>query len=127
MSDEDVCLFRFLFEDSAQHSWFQFMREIVANGHNVKQFHCGWTTNGLPCNAIVLGMEVPNHLRTVHGVNAAQRIECLWDQCGEDLNRACLIRHVQEKHLEFRWPCPKCGRIWTREGLMHAHRANCEG
>ncbi|KAF8442272.1 hypothetical protein L210DRAFT_3203324 [Boletus edulis BED1] len=99
--------------------------ELVAIGLGLKQYYCGWTTNGVPCNTALLGQDVPLHLKTAHGANDTPRIECSWGNCGEVLNKGCLVRHVQEKHLEYRWPCPRCGAVFSRRGVMDTHRATC--
>jgi hypothetical protein len=126
--DYDVFIYPFSLDQRAEPDFiFQDSCELVAIGFGLKEYCCGWTFNGLPCNALVLGQDFPTHLKTVHRTNDTPRLECLWSGCGEVLNKECLVRHVQENHLEYRWPCPnpKCDRIFTRRGVLDTHRAAC--
>ncbi|KAN0092690.1 hypothetical protein V8E55_003474 [Tylopilus felleus] len=99
--------------------------ELVAIALGLKQFRCAWAANGSPCNVSILGQDISSHLKTVHGANDTPKIVCMWGACGEMLNKGCVVRHVQEKHLEYRWPCPKCGAVFNRRGVMDTHRATC--
>ncbi|KAG8212953.1 hypothetical protein J3R82DRAFT_11319, partial [Butyriboletus roseoflavus] len=99
--------------------------ELIAIGLGLKQYRCEWSTNGRECGALIQGHDVPLHLKIIHRVNETPRLVCLWGNCGDGLNKGCLVRHVQEKHLEYRWPCPRCGALFTRRGVMDAHRATC--
>ncbi|KAG9315378.1 hypothetical protein JVU11DRAFT_4525 [Chiua virens] len=101
--------------------------QLVANSLGLNQYFCGWITDGQRCNVLVLGEDVTDHLRAAHnsGEYEGERLTCLWDGCEETFRKGSLVRHVQEKHLEYRWPCPKCGIIFTRRGVMDAHRVTC--
>ncbi|KIM57430.1 hypothetical protein SCLCIDRAFT_130625, partial [Scleroderma citrinum Foug A] len=89
---------------------------------------CGWVSNGLFCNMPVRGRDFSVHLRDIHGVigTPASQHRCCWNGCRErDFNRDCLIRHIREQHLQWRWPCPYCQQIFTRKNTMVEHRARC--
>lgn len=126
--DDNVFIYPFPLEQRAERDFiFQDSCELVAIGLGLKEYRCGWIVNGLPCNAPVLGQDFPTHLKTVHRTNDTLRPECQWGGCRDVLNKECLVRHVQEKHLEYRWPCPnpKCDRIFTRRGVLEGHRNAC--
>ncbi|KAG9315377.1 hypothetical protein JVU11DRAFT_4524 [Chiua virens] len=102
--------------------------DLVANALATKLYPCGWLINfGQPCNTEVPGRDMPTHLRTVHRVNENQRLRCLWNGCSDELSSGCLGRHVQERHLAWRWACPRpgCEAIFTRRGVMEEHRTTC--
>ncbi|KAF9223342.1 hypothetical protein BS17DRAFT_134707 [Gyrodon lividus] len=99
--------------------------DLIGIGLDIKVYACRWLVNGVACHTEIPGRDYSTHLRTVHGVGRDPRLECKWDHCGEHLKKDCVIRHLQEKHLMYRWPCPKCGALFTRRGNMNAHRANC--
>ena len=123
---EDVFIYPSHLEERTQRDFiFQDSCELVAVGLALKEYRCGWATNGSSCDAPVLGQDVPTHLKTVHRANDTPKLQCLWGGCGEALNKGCLVRHVQEKHLEYRWPCPKCGTTFSRRGVMDTHRVAC--
>ncbi|KAG8221485.1 hypothetical protein J3R82DRAFT_1698, partial [Butyriboletus roseoflavus] len=86
---------------------------------------CAWVDNEQQCNTPVLGKEFPAHLRMVHRVHITPASTCLWANCGVKLSSGSFARHVQEKHLDYRWACPKCNQLFTRRGTMEIHHADC--
>ncbi|KAG9315375.1 hypothetical protein JVU11DRAFT_4521 [Chiua virens] len=100
--------------------------QLVAIGLGLNQYSCSWMSNGQRCNKLVLGQDVTDHLRVAHRDVERDRRECHWDGCGEEVGKGSLVRHVQEKHLGYRWPCPRCGTTFTRRGVMDVHRTACQ-
>ncbi|KIK75235.1 hypothetical protein PAXRUDRAFT_173407 [Paxillus rubicundulus Ve08.2h10] len=102
--------------------------DLVGYGFDIKYYVCHWRTdNGMRCNTQIQGREYATHIRTVHGVGRDKRLECRWDNCGESLKKDCVVRHLQERHLLYRWPCPRCLLSFTRRSNMNTHRADCNG
>jgi len=102
--------------------------QMIANGHLLKTSKCGWITNGRRCNAAVQGMDFGEHLKNFHIARNDLQPQCQWDTCGESLLRGCIVRHTQEKHLEWKWPCTRCDALFTRGGVLDKHRAgSCKG
>ncbi|KAI6155411.1 hypothetical protein BKA82DRAFT_193666 [Pisolithus tinctorius] len=103
---------------------------LIENAHFQKFSTCRWILdNGISCNAWVQGKNFSHHLRDSHGVTGAHSSQhrCRWEGCRErDFNRDCLIRHLREQHLPWRWPCPTCDQDFTRKNTMFDHRnRNC--
>ncbi|KAG9315156.1 hypothetical protein JVU11DRAFT_4279 [Chiua virens] len=91
---------------------------------------CFWATAHGPCNKAVLGSEFAEHLRSCHDITVADGVQlnCLWSGCSTELKKESLMRHIQEKHLEWRYACPVCGerftRNYTRQNHLRRHEAN---
>ncbi|KAI6155492.1 hypothetical protein BKA82DRAFT_188922 [Pisolithus tinctorius] len=103
---------------------------LIENGLQEKYDVCRWIDgNGMPCNQWVQDKDFSNHLRMHHGVGGAPSSQhrCRWEGCRErEFNRDCLIRHLREQHLQWRWPCPHCSQDFTRKNTMFDHRdRNC--
>ncbi|KAH7884667.1 hypothetical protein F5I97DRAFT_1485204 [Phlebopus sp. FC_14] len=95
--------------------------ELIRIGLENRTHYCGWWSNGRTCNAIVRGGDISAHLR-LHGVWDQTRYTCLWGDCDRgEFNRDCLIRHIQEKHLEWKWICVRCDAIFTRRSVLNRH------
>ncbi|KAI6025664.1 hypothetical protein F5J12DRAFT_443684 [Pisolithus orientalis] len=101
---------------------------LIENGHLEKISACRWILgNGMLCNELVKGKDFSGHLRGRHGVVEAPSLQhrCRWEGCQQQqFNRDCLIRHVREQHLLWRWPCPYCHQLFTRKSTMLDHRDN---
>lgn len=99
---------------------------LIENGHLERHSTCCWILpNGTPCNESVKGRDFSAHLRVRHDVvgTPSSQHKCYWDGCRErEFNRDCLIRHLREKHLLWRWPCPTCHHDFTRKNTMFDHR-----
>ncbi|KAI6039859.1 hypothetical protein EDC04DRAFT_2602933 [Pisolithus marmoratus] len=99
---------------------------LVEYGHLEKLSACRWIlANGMPCNEWVKGKDFSAHLRDRHGVDGtpSSQHRCCWEGCQERaFNRDCLIRHLKEQHLHWRWPCPTCEQDFTRKNTMFDHR-----
>ncbi|KAI5998787.1 hypothetical protein EDD15DRAFT_2194114 [Pisolithus albus] len=103
---------------------------LIENAHLEKYNTCLWIfPNGMPCNENVKGRDFSGHLRDRHGVvgTPSSQHRCCWRGCQErEFNRDCLIRHLREQHLFWRWPCPTCDQDFTRKNTMFEHRdKNC--
>ncbi|KAI6146931.1 hypothetical protein EDD17DRAFT_90226 [Pisolithus thermaeus] len=99
---------------------------LIENGHLEKYSTCRWILpDYMPCNETVKGRDFSSHLRDRHGVTGAPSSQhrCCWEGCHErEFNRDCLIRHLREQHLQWRWPCPTCEQDFTRKNTMFEHR-----
>lgn len=101
---------------------------LIENALQERVETCGWVSNGLTCNIPVRGRDFSVHLRDSHGVigTPASQHKCCWNGCRErDLNRDSLIRHLRERHLQWRWPCSYCRQDFTRKSTLIDHRARC--
>ncbi|KAL4062892.1 hypothetical protein V8B97DRAFT_2108835 [Scleroderma yunnanense] len=97
---------------------------LIENGLQERVETCRWVSNGLFCNMHVKGRDFSVHLRDIHGVTGtpASQHRCCWSGCRErDFNRDCLIRHLKEQHLYWRWPCSYCRQDFTRKNTLIEH------
>lgn len=87
--------------------------------------HCFWVVGLGPaiCNAFVLGHEFSEHLRTDHVPAGTDKtlVMCCWAGCSSEMKKESLMRHVQEKHLEWKYTCPNCFERFTRNYTRDQH------
>ncbi|KAI6120446.1 hypothetical protein EDD16DRAFT_840565 [Pisolithus croceorrhizus] len=90
---------------------------------NQKPYRCGWVVAGEVCGEVLPGESFPVHLREVHGVsgNDKTKFRCEWVECGLQMNKESVGRHVVESHLQFRFPCPNCGEMFSRVSTLNGH------
>ncbi|KAG9315159.1 hypothetical protein JVU11DRAFT_4282 [Chiua virens] len=90
---------------------------------------CFWATAHGPCNTQILGSEISDHLRSRHSVTVPDDVVlmCRWSGCSTELRKGCLVRHIQEKHLEWRYTCPQCGERFTRNYTRRNHLSRRHG
>ena len=63
------------------------------------------------------------HLRDDHALRGdrTETTPCLWLHCGSrPIQHRNMVRHILSVHLGLlRWPCPDCGRVFSRRGTSH--------
>ncbi|KIJ60452.1 hypothetical protein HYDPIDRAFT_117160 [Hydnomerulius pinastri MD-312] len=106
----------------------------IATSPEYRAHTCRWLERGgMPCEAVIQGLYFPIHLRDHHGLFMAgqnnARYQCLWEGCadGIQVSREILMRHIQERHLLWKWACPNCGTEFTRKSTRDLHHAHCVG
>ncbi|KAG6373319.1 hypothetical protein JVT61DRAFT_6460 [Boletus reticuloceps] len=89
------------------------------------RYSCRWTTGDVICNSYVRASDFPEHLRSAHGVVGADKasLVCGWVDCFTKMRKENIMRHVNEQHLELRYPCPTCHEQFTRAHTMQNHIA----
>ncbi len=50
------------------------------------------------------------------------KLQCGWGECDKTLTYGELVRHVKSDHLSARWPCPDCGKHFTRPNGVTRHK-----
>ena len=75
------------------------------------------------CGLLVQGLEFPEHLRSHHDVGGPDKAElvCRWNGCFAVMKTESLMRHLREKHLEFKYACPNCPEKFTRQYTLQCH------
>ncbi|KAI6013044.1 hypothetical protein EDC04DRAFT_2496979, partial [Pisolithus marmoratus] len=85
---------------------------------------CGWVTpSGEICRALVPREQFRVHLNEIHGIhgNDKARFRCQWVNCGMEMNKESMMRHVEEAHLYYTYPCVHCGEVFSRRGTLYRH------
>ncbi|KAF8134877.1 hypothetical protein EV363DRAFT_1396342 [Boletus edulis] len=95
----------------------------IANDPRYRPYVCLWVTDGVVCNLHFQASEFPDHLRSAHGVVGADKasLMCCWVNCFAEMPKDCLMRHINENHLELRHICPICHEQFTRANTMQNH------
>ncbi|KIJ58517.1 hypothetical protein HYDPIDRAFT_119451 [Hydnomerulius pinastri MD-312] len=104
--------------------------DFIANVLDSKFHTCLWLDGeGSPCNQVLEAKDFNAHLRSTHGLTAPSgSYPCCWYGCSSlrgAQKRPGLERHVQEIHLEYRWPCGRCDQVFTRKANLKSHLAGC--
>lgn len=88
-----------------------------------KPYRCGWLVPGGVCNAVLPGDSFPVHLRECHGIfgNDKARFRCEWVECGLQMNKESIVRHVTESHLQYKHQCTFCGEVFSRKHTLNGH------
>ncbi|KAI6025010.1 hypothetical protein PISMIDRAFT_673185 [Pisolithus microcarpus 441] len=88
-----------------------------------KHYECGWVVFNNVCGVLVPGESFAAHLREAHGIfgNDKTKFKCQWVDCGLQMNKESVGRHVAESHLLYRYPCPYCGEIFSRKNTLNGH------
>jgi len=92
--------------------------------------HCGWTHNGMVCNAALQTRDFNAHLGDQHGISTdAAYYQCCWHGCTNNvMTRAALERHIKERHVNVMWACPMCPERFTRMNTLRIHlNERCPG
>ena len=88
-----------------------------------RYYRCYWMTGQAVCGSLIQGLEFPEHLRSHHGIGGPDnaQLKCCWIGCFAEMKKESLIRHVNERHLEFKYICPNCPEQFTRVHTMRKH------
>ncbi|KIJ67149.1 hypothetical protein HYDPIDRAFT_109171 [Hydnomerulius pinastri MD-312] len=85
-----------------------------------------------PCTDPLLGtvQSIRAHLR-MHGHKHREKsvVACPWEGCNKELRWMNIPRHIRSVHLGVRVHCVHCGKPFSREKALEAHRASqkCKG
>ncbi|KAN0088748.1 hypothetical protein V8E55_005805, partial [Tylopilus felleus] len=104
-------------------------KDLLAFNRNVldeTEVVCQWVHNGALCSEHIRARNFRIHLHGTHGVISDapnHTYLCRWDGCPSNLQmrRTSLERHMKEQHVPFRWVCPSCTQIFSREYTLLAH------
>ncbi|KAG8215265.1 hypothetical protein J3R82DRAFT_8820 [Butyriboletus roseoflavus] len=105
----------------------------IASSPELNPHTCRWAAGGVRCGTAVQGIYFPTHLRDAHGIYGvgyrSLGFLCQWENCSDasTFNKEGLMRHIQEKHLLWRWLCPSCGAAFTGKVARNTHLALCGG
>ena len=55
-------------------------------------------------------------------INVHETKRC--DVCDLDMAKGALSRH-KKKHLEIKFECEKCDKVYTRKDILQKHELNC--
>jgi hypothetical protein len=75
------------------------------------------------CSSLVQGPDFTEHLRSHHGIGGPDKAQlmCCWIGCFAEMKKESLVRHVNERHLEFKYACPNCPEQFTRDYTLRNH------
>ncbi|KAN0079992.1 hypothetical protein V8E55_009558 [Tylopilus felleus] len=103
----------------------------IASSPELSIHTCRWVESGKRCTATIQGIHFSTHLRDYHGIQGLGfrtiGFVCQWEGCTNTstFNKEGLMKHIQEKHLLWRWNCPNCGAIFAHQLARNAHYARC--
>ena len=98
--------------------------EIINRPAEQRPYICGWEmSSDTVCGIPIIGDLFPVHLRDHHGVvgDNSAKIECKWTKCGREMNKESIVRHVTERHLQYKFVCDECDAIFTRRHTLNNH------
>ncbi|KAG0695908.1 hypothetical protein DFH29DRAFT_953521 [Suillus ampliporus] len=75
------------------------------------------------CGTYINVSDLSKHLRT-HGVQGSGDLvmPCAWDGCARTpMKRQSVVRHVEEVHLQVKYPCSQCGTSFSRKNTLKSH------
>ncbi|KAG9311028.1 hypothetical protein JVU11DRAFT_8925 [Chiua virens] len=105
----------------------------IASSPELSPHICRWVEDSARCNVSVQGLYLPSHLRDHHGIYGTTYRSvgylCRWDGCADSstFSKDGMLRHVQERHLQWRWNCPNCGAVYMGRPARDAHYILCDG
>ncbi|KIJ18192.1 hypothetical protein PAXINDRAFT_167449 [Paxillus involutus ATCC 200175] len=103
----------------------------IAASPEYRPHTCRWVDSGILCDSVIQGIYFHTHMRERHGIfvvgQDTPRFQCRWEGCSDTtlVNKEMLLRHIQERHLLWRWNCPNCGMVFTRKASRNSHHALC--
>ncbi|KAF8553633.1 hypothetical protein OG21DRAFT_1509965 [Imleria badia] len=105
----------------------------IATSPELSPHTCRWVEGGVRCSTAVQGLYFSTHLRELHGIQGighrSRGFLCQWEGCSDasPFSKEGLMRHIQERHLLWRWNCPSCGAVFTHQIPRNDHHARCAG
>ncbi|KAF9219343.1 hypothetical protein BS17DRAFT_789521 [Gyrodon lividus] len=104
----------------------------IAASPEYRPHTCRWVDSGIRCDTVIQGLYFPAHLCERHVFAVGQdnlHFQCQWEGCSDTLvaSKEMLMKHIQERHLLWRWNCPNCGVVFPRKTSRNAHHALCMG
>ncbi|OAX39952.1 hypothetical protein K503DRAFT_36649 [Rhizopogon vinicolor AM-OR11-026] len=108
------------------------MTSLQASSHSPGAYHvCEWIENNARCGQTISGVmrELSTHLRDAHHIqgNDKKMLVCFWRDCGRELQRGNMKRHVATRHLNVKSPCDYCLKSYSRRDAMKEHARECQG
>ncbi|OAX39954.1 hypothetical protein K503DRAFT_769022 [Rhizopogon vinicolor AM-OR11-026] len=90
---------------------------------------CDWIENDVRCGQPIMGDILGAHLRNAHNVqgNEKKMLVCRWRDCGQELQRGGIRRHVATRHLNIKSHCHNCFKSFSRPDAMKKHARECQG
>ncbi|KAG1745531.1 uncharacterized protein EDB91DRAFT_1246409 [Suillus paluster] len=91
---------------------------------------CHWIENGVPCGQTISDVmrKLGAHLSDAHNVqgNEKKKIVCNWKDCGREMHRGGIRRHVYSRHFNIKSQCPNCLKEYSRSDAMKKHAKECQ-
>ncbi|KAG6370722.1 hypothetical protein JVT61DRAFT_4643 [Boletus reticuloceps] len=103
----------------------------IATSPELSAHTCRWVEGSVRCSATVQGLCFPSHLREYHGIHGIGHrtigFMCQWEGCSDTstFSKEGLMKHIQERHLLWKWNCPNCGTVFMHQVARNAHYARC--
>ncbi|KIK90584.1 hypothetical protein PAXRUDRAFT_831585 [Paxillus rubicundulus Ve08.2h10] len=103
----------------------------IAASPEYRPHTCRWIDSGTACDGVIQGLYFPTHMRECHSIfvvgQDSPRFQCQWEGCSDTTlaSKDILMRHIQERHLLWRWNCPNCGMVFLGKVSRNAHHALC--
>ncbi|KAH0834016.1 hypothetical protein J3R83DRAFT_11252, partial [Lanmaoa asiatica] len=102
----------------------------IASSPELCPHTCRWVEGGVRCSTAVQGIFFPSHLRDYHGICVGYHSRgflCQWEDCSDasTFSKEGLMRHIQERHLLWKWHCPICGAAFIGKVARNAHYVLC--
>ncbi|KAJ8596351.1 hypothetical protein M405DRAFT_837176 [Rhizopogon salebrosus TDB-379] len=89
---------------------------------------CDWIENDVQCGQTISGDILSTHLRNAHNIQGNEKriLVCRWYNCGQELQRGGMRRHVATRHLKLKSRCHHCFKPYSRRDAMKKHAKECQ-